>query len=99
MCKKGRRLNFTCLKKNSTRLIPVDTPKLLCYNSFLIDIHDWRNMTDKEKDLAEKAKQWYSSKDGQESLKKSVEKALENSKRYKMRRNIRPEILSKQITI
>ncbi len=56
-------------------------------------------MTDKEKRLAKKAKEWYSSKEGRESLKKSVEKALESSKRYKMRRHIKPEILSKPITI
>ncbi|MCU0288477.1 MAG: hypothetical protein MUF15_19040 [Acidobacteria bacterium] len=56
-------------------------------------------MTDKEKLLAEKARKWYSSKEGRESLRKSIEKALENSEKFKMRRHIRPEILNKSITI
>ncbi|HLP59942.1 MAG TPA: hypothetical protein VK186_13965 [Candidatus Deferrimicrobium sp.] len=56
-------------------------------------------MTDKEKDLAEKAKKWYSSNEGRESLRKSVEKALEISKEFKKRRYISPDILNKPITI
>lgn len=56
-------------------------------------------MTDNEKRLAEKAKKWYSSKEGAESLKKSVEKALENNKKLKMRRYISQEILKNPITI
>jgi hypothetical protein len=56
-------------------------------------------MTDKEKQYAEKVKAWYSSKEGQDSLKKSVEKALENNRKYKMRRQIDPEVLRKPFTI
>jgi len=56
-------------------------------------------MTDNEKRLAEKAKKWFSSKEEAESLKKSVEKALENNKKLKMRRYISQEILKKPITI
>jgi hypothetical protein len=56
-------------------------------------------MTDNEKRLAEKAKKWFSSEEGAKSLKKSIEKALENNKKLKMRRYISQEILKKQITI
>jgi hypothetical protein len=56
-------------------------------------------MTDKEKRLSEKAKKWFSSKEGAESLNKSVEKAVENNRKFKMRRQISPEILKKPITI
>jgi hypothetical protein len=56
-------------------------------------------MTDKEKRYAEKAKAWYSSKKGQDSLKKSVEKASENNRKHKMRRQIDPEVLRKPFTI
>ncbi len=33
-------------------------------------------MSDKEKSVAEKVKEWYSSQKGRESLKKSIEKAF-----------------------
>jgi len=56
-------------------------------------------MTEKEKRFAEKAKAWYSSKEGQESLKKAVEKAMENNKKFKMRRQIDPETLRRPFTI
>jgi len=56
-------------------------------------------MTDNEKRLFEKAKKWFGSKEGAESLTKSVEKALENNKKLKMRRHISQEILKKPITI
>jgi hypothetical protein len=56
-------------------------------------------MTDKEKQFAEKVKAWYSSKEGKESLRKSVGKALAENKKFKMRRQINPEVLRKPFTI
>lgn len=56
-------------------------------------------MTEKEKQLDDKAKAWFGSKEGAESLKKSLTKAMENSKRFKMCRQIRPEVLRRPFTI
>jgi len=56
-------------------------------------------MTDEEKRFAEKVKTWYSSKEGRESLRKSVEEALAENKKFKMRRQIAPEVLRKPFTI
>lgn len=58
-----------------------------------------QKMVDTEKRLAEKAKKWFSSKEGQDSLKKSIEKALENNEKFRKHRHISPEILRKPITI
>jgi hypothetical protein len=56
-------------------------------------------MADKKKDVGEKAREWFTSKEGKESLKKSVEKAIANIERFKRSRQINPELLRKPFTI
>lgn len=56
-------------------------------------------MADKEKGLAERAREWFSSTEGQESLKKAIERAKENSEKFKRCRQISWEILNTPFTI
>ena len=56
-------------------------------------------MTENEKRLSEKAKKWFGSKEGADSLKKSIEKALENNRKLRTRRHISQEVLKNPITI
>jgi hypothetical protein len=56
-------------------------------------------MINTEKNLAERAKKWFSSQEGKESLKKAVDRALQNAEIIKKRRQLTPEILKKQFTI
>jgi hypothetical protein len=56
-------------------------------------------MINPEKDLAERARKWFSSQEGKESLKKAVDRAVHNAEIIKKRRQLTPEILKKQFTI
>jgi hypothetical protein len=56
-------------------------------------------MAEREKDTAEKAREWFTSKEGMESLRRSVERAMKNTEEFKKCRQISPEILRRPFTI
>ncbi|MGE5341074.1 MAG: hypothetical protein ACM3SY_06290 [Candidatus Omnitrophota bacterium] len=55
-------------------------------------------MLNKE-EILEKAKKVFSTSEGQEAFKESIKQALKESEKYKMCREINPEILRKPFTI
>lgn len=56
-------------------------------------------MDDVSKEAIEKAKDWLNTKEGQESLKKSLQEAAENSRKFTEARYIDPKILREPFTI
>lgn len=58
-----------------------------------------QKMTDKDKELVEKANAWFACEKGKESIEKAYEKAMENINRFKMCRYIDSETLRKPFTI
>ncbi|HLP59012.1 MAG TPA: hypothetical protein VK186_09285 [Candidatus Deferrimicrobium sp.] len=56
-------------------------------------------MNKKNKEIVNNAREWLSSSKGQESLKKSLQDALENSKKFNLSRQIDPNILKETFTI
>jgi len=56
-------------------------------------------MAEKEKNLSQKAREWCAGKEGAESLRKSIEKAIKDNEKFKMCRQISPEILRRPFTI
>ncbi|UCH92679.1 MAG: hypothetical protein JSV88_20615 [Candidatus Aminicenantes bacterium] len=56
-------------------------------------------MNKKDKNIVDNAKKWLSSPEGRESMKNSIQEAIERSKKFNESRQIDPKILKETFTI